>query len=70
MPNLLGKTLFSSESVDGVIRLTHASESAANGEGGVRSQHRPGRWVNVAEIDLDRGFILSLLNYPKIQNEF
>jgi len=58
MPNLLGKTLFSGESVDGVIRFAHSAESAADSEGRVRLQHNAGDGVDIAEVDLDRGLVL------------
>ena len=57
-PNLLGKTLFSGESVDGIIRFAHSAESAADSEGGVRLQHNAGDGIDIAEVDLDGRLVL------------
>ena len=69
MPNLLGKTLFSGESVDGVIRFAHSAESAADGKGGVRLQHNAGDGVDIAEVDLDRGLVLKIKNNSFLLNK-
>ena len=71
--DLFGEAILTGETVDGVVGLAHAADGATDGErlgwsfyknilkirkNLVRAEHATGLWVNVAEVDLDRGLVL------------